>query len=120
MICPKCGQKVPEGKKFCGYCGTVLKPPSPEPPSQLTREQPESAVENRLEEVKARLTTKETKTPDAPDLRAETTHATGTDISPETPKSAKDKEAIKPGEKDLAVGESPKSRKSTSLILACF
>ena len=24
MTCPKCGNEVPEGKKFCGKCGTKL------------------------------------------------------------------------------------------------
>ncbi len=28
MECPNCGEKIPEGKKFCGFCGVKLKAPS--------------------------------------------------------------------------------------------
>ncbi|MBE6472677.1 MAG: zinc-ribbon domain-containing protein [Coriobacteriaceae bacterium] len=27
MLCPKCGIETPDGKKFCGNCGTALPQP---------------------------------------------------------------------------------------------
>lgn len=32
MKCPHCGSEVPEGKKFCGYCGRQLEGPQEGPP----------------------------------------------------------------------------------------
>jgi hypothetical protein len=29
MKCPNCGTENPEGKRFCGDCGTILPPPTP-------------------------------------------------------------------------------------------
>ena len=36
MTCPKCGNEVPEGKKFCGKCGTpVAAAPSAEKEAEM-------------------------------------------------------------------------------------
>lgn len=34
MKCPNCGEEIPEGKKFCGFCGTkIVEPAIVQPPS---------------------------------------------------------------------------------------
>jgi hypothetical protein len=43
MRCPNCGQEIPEGKKFCGFCGTRLAPPEPETPPSEPGAPPEDA-----------------------------------------------------------------------------
>lgn len=35
MVCPKCGQEVPEGQKFCGNCGAVVTAAQPLYTTQL-------------------------------------------------------------------------------------
>jgi hypothetical protein len=46
MRCPNCNSEIPEGKRFCGYCGRRLEPtPTPEPfdddaPTRLFPEEP--------------------------------------------------------------------------------
>jgi len=32
MRCPNCDKEIPEGKKFCGFCGVKLEAQEPEPP----------------------------------------------------------------------------------------
>lgn len=49
MKCPNCGKEIPEGKKFCGFCGAkiVAKPLTEDKPVLKEKIQPEQTVKQK-------------------------------------------------------------------------
>jgi len=63
MRCPNCNNDIPEGKKFCGFCGTRLVPPEPQTqPTEAGTSPPEE--QSRFDEERPTSSLPQEVTPD--------------------------------------------------------
>lgn len=87
ILCPVCGDNVPEGTKFCSSCGAAIEQPQPENPAPVGEEKAEEAVVEALpveEELPSILMEESTPAPEEAAIEADTAETVPMEAIPTT------------------------------------